>query len=428
MKVTVCNPLGRTPLSLIVDDSCPVLNLAPYWIEQRHAWRREHRPNTAPEEWEGDISKVASLPRNIPSDFAAKWGEWCGEQGIKGKFSIIPMPAGVGRIDQRLEGFSDAELHGWLQVARETIGPNFDLTPEMLTHTHVVDLHTLNPTSEWEQAEWVEPPVEPLTEYITLAMQILKNVGIECEGVTSPGAFGKRREEAYARATLDAALQVNGNARPFYFLWLKHDEMPDVPLWHVEKEEGVAIASIVSCAGDWFGGWTGYDNPGNPDLFLTHDLQGGRLPPVLAQERPCVLVGHWPGFYFGGDEIGFKVLCEVKRRLDSFDPDGTRTLWMKTSEIGHYEMARQLSDISVISGGVGQDSIIVETRFPTTRFTLAVDARLQHVQVGGPDGHELKSVSSKRDFQIGTFIVEGQRTLIACDLPLGRTEIVCRKA
>ena len=48
------------------------------------------------------------------------------------------------------------------------------------------------------------------------------------------------------------ALRVNGNPRPFYFLWLKHDELPDVPIYYPEKENGIAIASIVSCAGDWF--------------------------------------------------------------------------------------------------------------------------------------------------------------------------------
>jgi hypothetical protein len=47
------------------------------------------------------------------------------------------------------------------------------------------------------------------------------------------------------------------------------------------------------------------------------------------------------------DEIGFKVLKDVKQRLDAYDPDGTKTLWMKNSEIGHYWMARELSDVTV---------------------------------------------------------------------------------
>lgn len=426
MNISVCNPLCRTPLSLIIDDSCPVINLAPYWIEQRQQWRQKFHPGSAAEAWEGDPAQIASMPRTIPADFAAKWGEWCGEQGIKGKFSLIPFPAGVGRIDQGFPDFPKADLENWLRVTREIIWPNFDLTPEMLTHTRVVDLKTGQLTDEWEQKEWVKPPIELLADYVHSAMQMLKNVGIPCEGVTSPGPFGKQREAAYARATLDAALAVNANARPFYFLWLKTDEMPDVPLWHIEKDKGIAIASIVSCAGDWFGGWTGYDEAGDPDLFITEDLQGGRLPPILAAQLPCVLVGHWPGFYWGGEEIGFTVLKEVKRRLDLFDPDGTKTLWMKNSEIAHYEMARQLSDISVqaANNSADEECVRIETQFPTARFTVAVDARLSRVQVNGGD---LREVQSKRDLGSSTFWVQGKQTFLAFDLAAGLTEIKCRK-
>ena len=206
--VSVCNPLLRTPLSLIVDDSCAVINLTYFWIRQRHAWKARHQPGVPPDGWEGDPQRVGSLPQTIPASFARKWGEWCAEQGIRGKFSFIPYPAGVGRIDQGLPDFPAAELEDWLDVARDVLAPNFDLTPEMLTHTHVVDLETWELTEEWEQVEWVDPPVEPLTDYIAAAMQILRNVGITAGGVTSPGAFGKRQEAAYAKATLEAAQRV----------------------------------------------------------------------------------------------------------------------------------------------------------------------------------------------------------------------------
>jgi len=342
VTVKVVNPLLRTPLSLIIDDSCPVINKAYYWIHQMHEWRLRHRPDSKPSGWEIHYDKLSRMPNTIPAAFAAQWGEWCGEQGIRGKFSLVPFPAGVGRIDQGFPGLPERELAEWLRVAKEIIWPNFDFTPEMLTHTRVVDLKTWTLTDEWEQGAWVNPPVDQLTEYIATAMQLLKNVGIACEGVTSPGAFGKGKEEAYSRAVLEAALQVNRNRRPFYFLWLIHDKMPEVPIRHVQKDQGMAIASIVSCAGDWFG-QTGFDEA-NADLFITEDLQKGRLPSVLKAEFPCVLVGHWPCFYVN-DQIGFKVLKTVKRRLDAYDPDRTKTIWMKNSEIGHCWMARQLSEV-----------------------------------------------------------------------------------
>lgn len=331
---------------------------------------------------------------------------------------MIPFPAGVGRIDQRFEGFPQRELDDWLRVTKEVIWKNFDLTPEILTHTHVVDLKTWQFTEEWEQVEWVDPPVELLTDYIATAMELLKNVGIPCEGVTSPGAFGKRKESAYARAILDAAWRINNNPRPFYFLWLKHDELPDVPIWHTEKEKGIAIASVVSCAGDWFGA-TGYDES-SPDLFITEDLQGGRVPEVLEKELPCVLVGHWPCFYCN-DEVGFKVLKQVKRRLDAYDPDGTKTIWMKNSEIGHYWMAKELSEISVEQGSKETERRIkIDTKFPTPNFTLSLDVAAKRVQRNGSD---LREVRARRDFRSGTFLVENNQTFVAFDLGEGQTTL-----
>ena len=213
---------------------------------------------------------------------------------------------------------------------------------------------------------------------------------------------------------LTASQHVNNNPRPFYFLWLKHDELPDVPIWYSEKEKGIAIASIVSCAGDWFGGWTGYDL-GDADRFITEDLQGGRLPPILEKELPCVLVGHWPGFYFNGEKCGFDVLKTVKARLDDYDPDGMKTLWMKNSEIGHYYMARELTEISVTEE---QHEIHLSTQFPTANFTLALDAPIRRIQVNGWD---LREVHSRRDFQSDTFLVEGNQTFVAFDLEVGDT-------
>jgi hypothetical protein len=309
-----------------------------------------------------------------------------------------------------------------MRVTREIICPNFDITCEMLTHTHVVDLKTWQFTEAWEQGEWVDPPVEPLTEYITTAMQIVRDSGLPCEGVTSPGAFGSKQESAYAKAALAAAMTVNGDTRPFYFLHVADapDAWPDVPLWHVDKAKGIAIASIVGCTHDWFGGWTGYD-AGDPNLMITEDLQGGCLPLVLARELPCVLVSHWPGFYFGGEEVGFDVLKTVKRRLDAYDPSGVKTRWMKTSEIGRYWMARQLSDITVTPQGDGGWQITIHTNFPTPTFTLAVATQTNHVQVNGQTLHEVSTVAALTS---GTYLAQAKETVLAFDLAQGTTTII----
>ncbi|MCB0095652.1 MAG: hypothetical protein KDE46_08025 [Caldilineaceae bacterium] len=420
-QATVCNPLLRTPLSLLIDDSCPVINLNYFWIQQRHAWNARHRPGQPPRHGDGDIDKLTSMPQTIPADFARQWAEWCAAEGVRGKFSMVPYPAGVARIDRGFPDFPRAEYDGWMQVTRDLICPNFDITCEMLTHTHVVDLQTWQFTEAWEQFEWRNPDVERLTDYIAASMQIVVDAGLPCQGVTSPGGFGTENEATYAKAIQDAALRVTGDPRPFYLLHVNvpPQEWPDVPLWHVDKAAGRAVASIIGCTDDWFGNWTGYD-AGDADLCITADLQGGALPQVLNRELPCVLVSHWPGFYFGGEEVGFDVLKTVKRRLDAYDPDGTRTRWMTFSEIGRYWMARELSDIQVEAADAGGWRVYIQTNFPTANFTLALEYPSQQVCVGHT---ALKEVTTRQALVSGTFLVENGRTLCAFDLPEGQTEL-----
>ncbi|HZL66503.1 MAG TPA: hypothetical protein VFC29_04150, partial [Candidatus Limnocylindrales bacterium] len=62
------------------------------------------------------------------------------------------------------------------------------------------------------------------------------------------------------------------------------------------------------------------------------------------------------------------MLKTVKRRLDAYDPDHTKTIWMKNSKIGHYWMARNLNDIDVRPGAV-----LIRAQFPVANFTLALN-------------------------------------------------------
>ncbi|MEM7134867.1 MAG: hypothetical protein AAF702_51895 [Chloroflexota bacterium] len=418
---SILNPLLRTPISLLVDDSCPVINLTYYWIRQRHAWKARFEPDMPLKPGDGDPERLHLVPQTIPADFARQWGEWCAHEGVKGKFSMVPFPAGIARIDQGFPNFSQAEFNGWMRVTHEIIHPNFDITCEMMTHSLVMDLESWQMTDSWEQFEWTNPPVDQLAGYTAASMQVLKDAGLPCEGFTSPGAFGIHQEEAYARAMLDASIQVYDNPRPFYLLHVNAppDEWPDVPIWHANKERGEAIASIVGCTGDWFGNWTGYDE-GDPDRFISADLQGGILPMVLDRELPCVLVSHWPGMYFGGKAVGFEVLKEVKRRLDLYDPDKSKTRWMKFSEIGHYWMARKLSDITTVSQSDQEIQIQIDTRFPTRNFTLSIDTIASRIQVNGVD---LQPVDSRASFEEGTYLTEGSQTFLAFELVEGQTTI-----
>jgi hypothetical protein len=187
----------------------------------------------------------------------------------------------------------------------------------------------------------------------------------------------------------------------------------------VDKAQGRAIASVIPGTGDWFGG-SGYD-PSEPDKFIAEDLEKGRVPELLKKDLPTILLGHWPCFY-ANDAPGFKTLRTVKRRLDALDPDRTRTLWMKTSEIGRYEMAKKLSDITVAPGASADEvGVNISTKFPTTNFTLTLNRTTKRLRLGGND---LRETNSIRDFRSGTFMLEGARTHVAFDLPEGTTALL----
>ena len=104
--VAVINPRGRVPVSLIIDDSTCLVNLAHFGIPQFH----EVFPDQYHQPWK-------TLPREIPDAFVRRFGEWCAERGIKGKYSLIPYPACVGWLDRDLPGWSTQELRASLELA-----------------------------------------------------------------------------------------------------------------------------------------------------------------------------------------------------------------------------------------------------------------------------------------------------------------------
>ena len=94
---------------------------------------------------------------------------------------------------------------------------------------------------------------------------------------------------------------------------------------------------------------------------------------------------------------------------------------MKNSEIGHYWMARRLSNIQLVPNDRQAEQIIqIETQFPTTNFTLSTDTVANRIQVNGLD---LKQVQSRRNFRSGTYLTEAGKTYLAFELNQGQTTI-----
>jgi hypothetical protein len=420
--VAVKNPRDRVPVSLIIDDSTCLVNLAHFCIPQFH----EVFPNQYPQPWK-------TLPREIPDAFVRRFGEWSLAHGIKGKYSVIPHPACVGWLDRDLPGWSKSELNASLALVRELMAPSWDIHPEMVSHTWVIDTRTGRPYAE-RTADFMEnwgwsagKSADELAQYMSYALRVLKNVGFVCEGITTPGGFGTRALPALAQGTLAACRDVFGAEVPHYFRHLYTDDHSVAP--RVEYAAGLdgprpeCVVSIIGCTGDWFGGWDGLTS-GSVDQFITADLKGGRLPAVIARNEPAVLVCHWPGIYFNGQEIGFQILRDVVRRLHAaFD----HLHWMKLSEIARYWAARELTRIEQPSPGV----LKFHAPFACPQFTLELSpvgpfapGRVSAAKLtAGGNGTHLSRVSAPGQLQRATYCHRGE-TLVACfDLPKGPSQL-----
>lgn len=402
MQVKIAkHALDRVPLSIIIDDSTVLVNLNYFWMRDRNLVDGQNR------RWE-------DVPVVHPESFTREFAEWCLENGVRGKFSVVPCPAALGRIDEGLPLFSKAQQDNWLKMCRDLIAPAFDITPEMITHSFVVDTKTFQPLESgiWEQSEWSTLPVdeeELVIDYIATACRILDNVGLTPEGVTSPGGFGGRTLEFYAKVAGIAVREVTGNPTPYFFKRVSGEIEVETPVWYADRNAETAVGEIIACTGDWTGSWTGYGEV-NVDKYITADLQGGRLPAVINANDVAVLCSHWQGFYgmHNDDRRGFNTLKTVVRRLKELDPKGERTQWRKCSQITNYACAREMAELTVEG-----HTIQLDLPVRVSDFTLCLtDIDVRGVSV---DGRPLTQVSVRASFESGTFYKEGNNTFVAFD-------------
>lgn len=415
----VLNPRGRVPVGLIIDDSTCLVNLNRFAMPQfdtafggaNATYHRNWR------EW----------PLEIPDAFVRTFGEWCASEGVKGKYSIVPFPACVGRIDRMLPGWSRAELADSLKLVREVMLPNWDIHPEMVTHTRVIDLATGHPYEDhslryMENWEWTTGrSVDEIARYLAYALQILHNVGLPCEGVTTPGGFGNRALPQLAQASLESLRSVFRTEVPHYFrhVFDKGSESVAPRVEYVsglETDDPRCVVSIVGCTGDWTGGW---DNtpPVGADAFISPDLQTGRMVEVIGRGEPALMLAHWTGIYWNGQALGFKVFQEVVRRLKRrFD----HLIWMKLSEVARYWAARELTQLTLRNGGV-------ELRAPYAcpDFTLHIESApsgAPRLRVGDR-AEPLRETTRELDLAAGRWCRRGAGITVCFNLAKGPSRI-----
>ncbi len=416
VSAEVLNPYNRVPISLIIDDSTCLVNLAYFGIPQFG--------EVFPEQYKQDWRK---LPREIPDSFVREFGEWSLENGVKGKYSIVPYPACTGWVSRFIPGWTERELKNSLALVREVIMPNWDIHPEMVSHTRVIDIKTGKPypyaTPDYmENWEWSQTKsVDELAAYQAYALSILKEAGLPCEGLTTPGGYGSRNQDNLALSTLEAVRDVYGAEIPHYFrdLFTEKDKSVAPKVLFPSGLEGNdpgCVVSIIGCTDDWFGGWDGLV-PGDVNNFITEDLASGRMVEVIENGEPAIIVCHWPGVYFNGEKIGFNILKEVKKRLDQKYSD---LIWMKLSEISRYWAARELTAITL-----QKNSLLLKAPFATPGFTIKLNVSLHNPRLN-IQGEEkpfvrIKSLNELKD---GTCYLDRTESILCFNLEKGINEVI----
>jgi hypothetical protein len=412
-RVEVLNPRNRVPVSLIIDDSTCLVNMAHFGIPQF----AEVFPENYRQDWR-------RLPREIPDSFVREFGEWTAENGVKGKYSVVPYPACTGWVSHFIPGWSKRELENSLNLIREVIVPNWDIHPEMISHTRVIDIKTGKPypypTPEYmENWEWSQDKsADELAAYQAYALHILKDAGLECEGLTTPGGYGSKNQDNLALSTLQAVRDVYKAEIPHYFRDLYTEKnrsvVPQIKFASdLHTGDPKCAISIIGCTDDWFGGWDGIVK-GNTDKFISADLQEGRMVEVIDSGEPAIMVCHWPGIYFNGDKSGFNVLKEITKRLNQkYD----HLIWMKLSEISRYWAAKELTEIDA-----GEKSIRFYAPFAAVDFTIKTNAKLLKPLL--KNSKPLRQISQEKDLQAGTFLIKGQEAYICFNLPKGKSELI----
>ena len=416
LNVEVINPYNRPPVSLIIDDSTCLVNLAHYGIPQF----AEIFPDQYKQDWR-------KLPREIPDSFVREFGEWSHENGVKGKYSIVPYPACTGWVNRFIPGWTKRELEECLKLIREIIVPNWDIHPEMVSHTRVIDIKTgrpfPSPTPEYmENWEWSQTKsADELAAYQAYALSILKEAGLQCEGLTTPGGYGSLNQNNLALGTLDAIRDVFGAEIPHYFrdLFTEKGKSVSPIVLHPSDLNGTnpkCVVSIIGCTGDWFGDWDGL-NAGGADRYITEDLLSGRMIDVIDSGEPAIMVCHWPGLYFNGEHVGFNILKQVKKRLDQkYD----NLNWMKLSEIARYWAAKELTTINV-----NGNKITLKAPFSTPSFTLKLNSSIRNagIKTGNTELKPLIRVKDKKDIKSNTFYSDREGSILCFNLEKGLSEL-----
>jgi hypothetical protein len=277
----------------------------------------------------------------IPNEFLKRVAQYLVKEGVKGKTSLLPNPGGYGYLDGPVKNYSEEQKNELINIFKKDFSKNFDINPEILTHTMGMDLKTGQLTNLPEYKYVATLNEEQLTDYFAKALQTLKNVGIVAPGITQCNNYSGDFN-LYSRAVLAAEKRVNNISKTYYFNDAEADKKK-VDSKVMINDGHNSVVSVVSAikADEPF--WYALYGEGDPqqlaDYFISADGKTGRFIDLLSTNSPIVFHAHGQTLYSNGTEIGFKSLQEVIRRTKKYL--GDKVVWMKVSEFADWTLKHQ---------------------------------------------------------------------------------------
>ncbi|MBR2372766.1 MAG: hypothetical protein IKA87_00890 [Lentisphaeria bacterium] len=306
--------MSKIPISLIIDDAGPVNMFHFHDLGGKH-----------------DLI--------VPPAFALHFGKICRQYGVKGKFSVVPIPGGLGRLDQpsKVNRVSPEHIEAFVNITKEYILPNFSITSEILTHFQAWDLQRCSNTHLNEDKFVSNASAETIAEYVALSIEILNNMGLDPKGVTSPWATGIDNEENYAKGIGMAFKRALGKDKCFYFLHSR-DELKHPVIMYDTPETG-KVVSIPNNSEDAF--W-GTQNPRSFDAarqsakekidsLISEDGRSGKLRELFEENAPLIMISHWQSLYSDGRGIGIEGFEYLIQRVNRVF--GSQVEWMNFEEL-----------------------------------------------------------------------------------------------
>lgn len=305
------------PISLLVDDGAPINPMFFHDPPCKHS---------------------LLMPNSLLRDFA----DLCCDYGVKGKFSVLPMPCCLGGIDGELNHVPQRHLREFLKIVRNKIAPHFDISPEILTHLAVYRMVEGGFAHMYEDEWLARATLDEMTDYISLALEILDHVGLPATGVTSPWSAGEKNEDQYAQAIGKAQWRVHQRAVSWYFLHVLSKGPVHGPSIHYrDPSTGHVVVSIPAMTDDPF--WDTQRPASNSrqtartaarsavDALLSPDGTSGRIPEVVAGRCPITILTHWPSLYSDGTYAGLWGLEQLLARIKKVYGDNLK--WVTCNEL-----------------------------------------------------------------------------------------------